>query len=106
LGLLNALIIAACHSADVTPEVVHRIAFAGAYDEPGYYVFRDMAQQIEAAGSRSALLELVRRPPAEFVLAYESIASQRTDLPRFSGAAISIVHSLAAAESTDGAAAR
>jgi Putative zinc dependent peptidase (DUF5700) len=105
-ALLNALIIAARHSADVTPEVVHRIAFAGAYDEPGYYVFRDMAEQIEAAAGRPALLELVRRPPAEFVLAYESIASHRTDLPRFSSAAISIIHSLAAAESADGESAR
>lgn len=105
-ALLNALIIATFHSADVTPEVVHRVAFAGAYDEPGYYVFRDMAEQIEAARGRPALLELVRRPAAEFVLVYEDIAAQRTDLPRFSPTAISIVRSLEVAASADGAAPR
>lgn len=99
-SLVNALIIATFHSADVTPSDVHRIAFAGAYDEPGYYVFRDIAEQMETALGRRALLALLRRPPAEFVLAYEAIAGQRTDLPRFSSATISIFRMLKTAEST------
>jgi Putative zinc dependent peptidase (DUF5700) len=105
-ALLSALIIATFQSADVTPEAVHRIAFAGAYDEPGYYVFRDMAEQIEAARGRLGLLDLVRRAPAEFVLAYEAIAGPRADLPRFTGSAMSIVRLLAAAKSVNGVAAR
>lgn len=90
--------IAAYHSGDVTPDDVERIAYAGAYDQPGYYVFRDMAQAIEAARSRESLIDLVRLPPAKFVLAYHETVANEPNAMRFSKSALAIIHRLDAAE--------
>ena len=68
------------------------------YSFPGYYVFLDMAKQIERVRGKQELLKLVKRPPSEFVLAYEESAAKQPRLPHFSKAAMEIIRSLDAAE--------
>jgi hypothetical protein len=65
-------------------------------------VFLDMARQIESKRGRQALLELVRQPPAEFVLAYSEMAATQPGLPHLDNTALAIVHSLGTAEHAQG----
>jgi len=72
--LVDAMILAMLRSGAVTADDVDRIAFGGAFDEPGYYVFREMAAGIEAARGRETLVRLAGGSPAAFVLAYHDSA--------------------------------
>lgn len=72
--LVDAMVLAMLKSSAVSVDDVDRIAFGGAFDEPGYYVFREMAAGIERARGRDALVNLVAGPPAAFVLAYDESA--------------------------------
>jgi hypothetical protein len=71
---------------------VRLIAFSGTFTEPGYYVFREMAAEIERVRGREALVGLLSQPPSRFVLEYHSLA--RPDQPRFSEAALEVIRRL------------
>ena len=72
--LVDAMIVAMMASDAVSVDDVDRIAFGGTFDEPGYYVFRDMAAGIEKARGREALVNLLGGPPEDFVIAYHESA--------------------------------
>lgn len=97
--LFSALLIVAARGEGVTAEDAALIAFSGAYDELGYYLFRDMIRVVERERGTPALMTLVRESPGALVLAYHQLAdaaSARSSptaspLPRLSAAALQAI---------------
>lgn len=71
--LVDALLMATARSNVVDDGDVTTI-LGGSFNEPGYYVFRDMAAAIEAARGRDFLVSLLSQAPTKFVLAYDAAA--------------------------------
>lgn len=89
--LVDALLIAAARSDVVQDDDVFNI-LGGSFNEPGYYVFRDMAAAIEAARGRAFLVSLLSQAPTKFVLAYEEAAG--ADAPHFQTETMALVREL------------
>ncbi len=86
--LFSALLVVAARGEGVSTEDAALIAFSGAYDELGYYLFRDMIRVVERERGVPALMALVRESPGALVLAYHQVAERSTAGPRLSAAAL------------------
>lgn len=93
--LMDVFLLATFHTAEVTPRDANLIAFSGTFTEPGYFVFREMAAEIEKAHGRGHLVALLSRSPSRFVLTYHEVAAP--DRPRLSEATLAIIRQLDAA---------
>ncbi len=95
--LFGALLVAASRGEGVSAEDAALIAFSGAYDELGYYLFRDMIRVVEHERGVPALMALVRESPGSLVLAYHQIAQRTASAaagsvnPRLSAAALQAI---------------
>lgn len=89
--LVDALLMAAARS-DVLEDGDAVNILGGSFNEPGYYVFRDMAAAIEAARGREFLVSLLSQAPTKFMLAYDEVAA--SDAPRFQAETMDLVRQL------------
>lgn len=89
--LFSAMLVTAARNQGLSAEDAGVIAFSGAYDEFGYYLFRDMIREVERARGVPTLMKLVSESPSALVRAYHELPDTAGSLPRLTPAALQAI---------------